>query len=147
MAGIPKQTLLIVALIAGAAAPAIMSVLAYEITQDPSLRPLGRTKNDMAIFRGEVIVTKVIAQISWPARRRTNFTKQELSTSIRNGFSSHGVAVQINLTMIPGDGPITVAYTVGRNQFKPRTVRHLADGVKTAVAAYKMYQRQNHVEE
>lgn len=142
MASLPRQAIIVLALIIGVAAPAVMSVTAYQITKNPSLRPLARTENDMAIFEGKHVVNQVMARVSWPTGQRRNFTKQELATAIRNGFSSHGVSVRIEVDLKSGTGPVMVAYTVGANRFKPQPVHRAADGVKTAVTAYRMYQQQ-----
>ncbi len=142
MAAFPKQAIIILALIVTVASPAVMSVTAYQITKNPSLRPLSRTKNDMEIFEGAHVVSAVKAHVTWPTGQRRNFTKQELVKAIRNGFGSHGVNVRIDVVLESGAGPVMVSYTVGVNHFKPQPVHRAADGVKTAVLAYQMYQKQ-----
>ncbi len=142
MAIILRQAIIILALIIGVAAPAVMSVTAYQITKNPKLRPLARTKNDMAIYQGKTVLNEVTAQIIWPTGRRKTYTKQDLAHAIRNGFASHGVSVRVLFDLQSGAGPVTVAYTVGANRFDPKPVLHAADGVKTAVAAFRMYQQQ-----
>jgi hypothetical protein len=121
--------------------PAVISVVAYEITRNPALRPLARTLDDMAIYRGERVVNTVIAYVRWTAGGKRTFTRPELADAIKQAFASHGVTARVKVDIRAGTEPVTVSYKVGANLYGPVPVYRAADGVKTAVAAYKMYRQ------
>lgn len=135
-----KGNSIIIAIILVVAMPAVSSVVAYQITKNPALRPLSRTLNDEAIYNGTAISNKIIAQVNWSTGREKSFTKRDLSNAIRQAFASHGAVVRVAFTDIDTTDPVTLSYKIGRNTLGPTPINKAADSINSAIAAYRMYQ-------
>jgi len=121
------------------AAPAAFSMIAYEITKNPALRPLARTENDEAIYKGEIVATRILAKIRWSTKRQKGFSKQDLETAITKAFKTHGVRVYVSFEDVANSENVTVTYQVGVNTLGPTPIKNAADSVRGAIAAYRMY--------
>lgn len=135
-----KGTSVIIAIVLVVAMPAISSVVAYQITKDPTLRPLARTLNDEAIYNGTAVSNEIFAIIHWSTGREKSFTKRELSNAIHQAFASHGAVVRVIFKEVATTNAVTITYKVGRNELGPTRITRAADSIKGAIAAYRMYQ-------
>ena len=134
-----KNWLLILGLILAVSAPAALSVTAYLVTKNPTLRPLARTEDDEAIYKGLATANRIIAHIRWTTKRRRNFTRKDLETAIDRAFNVHGVRVHVEFETVDTNGNVTITYQVGANTFGPHTITKAADSVNGAIAVYRMY--------
>lgn len=135
-----KGSSIIIALILVVAMPAVSSVVAYQITKDPTLRPLARTLNDEAIYNGTAVSTEIFAIIHWSTGREKNFTKRELSNAIHRAFEAHNTVVQVVFKEVDTTDAVTITYKIGRNKLGPTRITRAADSINSAIAAYRMYQ-------
>jgi len=134
-----RNSSIIVALITVVALPATTSVIAYQITKDPTLRPLARTLNDEAIYNGSAISNEIIAIVHWSTGREKNFSQQDLSNAVHRAFGAHGVQVRMLFKQVDTTDTVTITYKVGRNSLGPNRVTKAADSIKGAIAVYRMY--------
>lgn len=135
-----KGSSVIVAIVLVVAMPTISSVVAYQITKDPTLRPLARTLNDEAIYNGTAVSNEIFATIHWSTGREKNFTKRELSNAIHQAFASHGTVVRVIFKEVDTTNAVTITYKIGRNKLGPTRITRAADSINGAIAAYRMYQ-------
>lgn len=134
-----KSSSIIIAIILVVAMPAISSVVAYQITKNPALRPLARTLNDEEIHNGTAVAIEIVALVRWGTRRKKSFTQRDLSNELHRAFASHGAVVRVVFQNIDTADPVTIAYKVGRNTLGPTRINKAADSINGAIAAYRMY--------
>ena len=138
-----KNSSIIAGLVIIVALPATTSVIAYQITKDPTLRPLARTLNDEAIYNGSAISNEISAIVHWTTGRAKNFTQQDLSIAVQRAFGAHGVNVRMVFRQVDTADPVTITYKVGRNTFGPTRITKAADSIKGAIAVFRMYKMVN----
>ncbi len=120
--------------------PMAIMMLVYEITKNPTLRPLARTENDVAIHNGAIIANKVIANIRWTTKRQKNFSQQDLEHIIRRAFKARGVRVFISFDEVNSNDNVTITYQVGVNKIGPTRIANAADSIREVITVYRMYQ-------
>jgi len=135
-----KGNSVIIGIVLVVAMPAVSSVVAYQVTKNPALRPLARTYNDEAIYNGTAISKEIIALVNWTTRREKSFSKRDLSNAIRQAFASHGAVVRVIFKDIDTADTVTLSYKIGRNTLGPTPITKAADSINSAIAAYRMYQ-------
>lgn len=135
-----KGNSIIIAIILVVALPATTSVVAYQITKNPALRPLARTLNDEAIFNGTAYSNEIVAAVTWSTGRPKNFTKRDVSNAIRQAFEAHGVVARVMFKDVDTTDAVTISYRVGRNSLGPTPINKAADSIRGAIAVYRMYQ-------
>lgn len=135
-----KNSSVLIAIVLVVALPATTSVVAYQITKNPALRPLARTLNDEAIYNGTAISNEIVAIIHWSTGREKSFTKRDLSNAIHQAFGAHGVVVRLVFKDIATNDAVTITYQVGRNKLGPTRISKAADSINGAIAVYRMYQ-------
>jgi len=135
-----KNTSVLVAIILVVALPATTSVVAYMITKNPTLRPLARTVNDEAIYRGQAAAVEIVARIRWTTGRQKSFNQRELSNVVQRAFRAHGVTARVVFETVSSADPVTITYQVGRNTIGPSRINRAGDAVNNAIAVYRMYQ-------
>jgi len=133
-------TSLVIAVVLVVALPAMTSVIAYQITKDPRLRPFDRTLNDVAIYKGTAVSNEIFAIVNWSTGREKNFNKRDVSNAIHQAFAAHGVVVRLIYKDNNTSNPVTITYKVGRNKLGPTRIARAADSIKGAIAVYRMYQ-------
>ena len=135
-----KNSSILIAIILVIALPATTMVAAYMLTKNPALRPLARTLNDEAIYRGEAVAVEIVAHIRWTTGRQKSFTQRELSNVVQRAFRAHGVTARVVFETVNSTDPVTITYQVGRNTIGPSRINKAGDTVNNAVAVYRMYQ-------
>ncbi|PIE14727.1 MAG: hypothetical protein CSA68_09685 [Rhodobacterales bacterium] len=135
-----NNTAIIISLVLAVAAPAVFSLTMHYFTQNPTWLPLARTENDEEIYNGAIIVNRIYAEVTWPTRRKRNFTKKDLNRVIKKAFRVHNAPVIILFRDVDKNENVQIVYKIGANELGPVTVLRAADGIKGAVAAYRMYQ-------
>lgn len=135
-----KSSSLIIGIVLVVAMPAISSVVAYQITKDPTLRPLARTLNDEEIYNGTTMSKEIIAVVHWGTGLKKSFTQRDLSNTIHQAFAAHGVIVRVIFNETDTTNPVTISYKIGRNTLGPTRISKAADSIGGAIAAYRMYQ-------
>ena len=135
-----KNSSILIAIILVIALPATTMVVAYMLTKNPALRPLARTLNDEAIYRGEAVAVEIVAHIRWTTGRQKSFTQRELSNVVQRAFRAHGVTARVVFETVNSTDPVTITYQVGRNRIGPSRINKAGDTVNNAVAVYRMYQ-------
>lgn len=135
-----KGNSIIIAIILVVAMPALTSVIAYQITKNPALRPLARTLNDEEIFNGTAVSSEIIALVHWSTGRKKNFNQRDLSNVLHRAFASHGAVVRVVFENVNTTDPVTITYKIGRNTLGPTRIHKAADGISASIAANRMYQ-------
>ncbi len=137
-----KNSSILIAIIIVVALPATTSTVAYLITRDPRLRPLARTVNDVAIYKGQATDVEILARIRWTTGRQKTFSQRDLANIIHRAFRAHGVALRTEFLHVNSTDPVTITYQVGRNTIGPMRITKAGDSVNSAIEVYRMYQMQ-----
>lgn len=135
-----KSSSVIIAIVLAVALPATTSVVAYQITKNPTLRPFDRTLNDEAIYNGTAVSNEILAIVDWSTGREKSFNKRDVSNAIHQAFAAHGVVARVIYNDNNTNNPVTITYKVGRNKLGPTRITRAADSIKGAIAVYRMYQ-------
>ena len=96
------------------ALPAIGSLALYELTQNPYLRPLGISKDDVAAVDGQTEAISIEVGIQYGVDRNRFPSKAELRQIITDTFSTRTDAFHFVYTDVAGE-VIAVTFSVGPN--------------------------------
>lgn len=135
---IKKETIVIGLVAAFIVVPAILSLSAYFITQNPNLRPLGVTVDKLAAAGLITNSDEIIAVVSIGDRSGKHASKDEYSNAIEMAFERYNSEAQVKFRTVPNRSDITVTYLVGMNRIGPYDIANAASGIKAAVRAGRM---------
>jgi len=132
-----KASYLIPILILVVALPTGAALLHFQMTNDPTLRPLGLTERGLAESEIQGRAQGVTVLIIRGAENTYPIPNTEIETAIIKSLRARGVEYSVDTETVPGTD-IQVFYTIGPNQFGPYSPTNAALGVKAAVAAYNL---------
>ena len=124
-----------VAIIAAVATPATVALSAYQITGDPTLRPLGVTIEKMVEVAAPPDDLTVKAELHL-ADTETE-TALRFARQIDRAFLALGHDPWVVVLRDPRAGESHVIYRVGRNTFGPYALQEAAQGVRPAITAIR----------
>ncbi|WP_432448238.1 hypothetical protein [Aliiroseovarius marinus] len=104
-------------------------------SQDPTVRPLGITKEALDQHSGEAKGIQIVTRITWNPDRQS--APKALARAIQKGFAAKGVETTIEMVAKPG-GPASVTYDIGASHIGPVAHSEAAQGIRAAVEAYRM---------
>ena len=138
----PKRQLSIIAiLIVAVATPATLSLSYYQITGDPTFRPLALTVERM-IAGGQVVQTiEVQAVITTDGSDAGAERGRQLGRKLVKAFYGKGLGAHAILRPAPEPGPPQVYFIVNRSSLGPFTERTAAQGVRIAAEAAAITRR------
>lgn len=121
-------------IICALAMPSVLAVAIYLFTDDPTLRPLGitREKLDERELGAKI---EIIAYIRWNATKE-RVTKDAFGAAVVQAFEVKDITPRLEITDV-ADQNSTVTYQVGPSQIGPFSTAAAAGGIKAAVAAYQ----------
>ena len=132
-----RINLLLPAIIIAVALPGTAAYLYYRATKDPTLRPLGVTKEELAATMGDEHVLDIVVQIDWGRDRRSHSPKSDLEGAISRTLSAFAVDHRFRHKDVSGD-KVQITYVVAHNRFGPYTPARAAEGVRAAFAAMQI---------
>lgn len=132
-----RFNLLLPAIIIAVALPGSAAYLYYRATKDPTLRPLGVTKEELAATMGEEHVLDIVVQIDWGRARQTTAPESDLESAISRALSAFGVDYRFRHRDVAGEA-VQVTYIVAHNRFGPYTPARAAEGIRAAVSTLQM---------
>lgn len=118
-------------------APTAISLGWYQLSKNPSLRPLGITKQALNAYNGGSEAIEIVAYVDWVPPQTGYLTKAKLTRDLAMSFASKGVEARI--VFRDGAGTTRITYVIGQSHLGPYTISHAAEGIVAAVEAYKMY--------
>lgn len=119
-------------------APTAGALTYYWFTKNPSVRPLGITRESLDAFeRGGRPKFEIIAQISYDPRQSGGRSQAELHRIFSNAFRAKGVHVNVEFTSTGGSGT-WITYVIGPSTIGPYPLSGASDGINKAVEAYRM---------
>ncbi len=134
-----RINLLLLAIIIVVAMPGTGAYLYYRATKDPTLRPLGVTKEELAATLGDEHVLDIVVQIDWGRDRQSRSPKSDLERAISRTLSAFAVDHRFRHKDVAGDS-VQITYVVAHNQFGPYTPARAAEGIRAAVSAMQIMQ-------
>ena len=108
----------------------------YQYTRDPTVRPLGITRDALRQFGVFGTGGEIVAYVDWPPGAGQTARKR-LADNLRMSFASKGVDVR--LVFREAGGPVRVTYVIGNSVLGPYSSARAAEGVGAAVEAYRMH--------
>ncbi len=132
-----RMNLLLPAIIFAVALPATAAYLYYRATKDPTLRPLGVTKEELAATLGDEHVLDIVVEIDWGQNRMLATPKSEVEQAISQTLSAFALDHRFRHRDVPGEA-VQITYVVAHNRFGPYTPVRAAEGIRAAVAAMQI---------
>lgn len=118
-------------------APSALSLGWYQLSKNPSLRPLAITKQALAAYDGiDGGGTEVIAYIDWVPPRTGNYSQTHLAKALVDSFAAKGASVRVEIR--EGLGETRVTFRVGPTMLGPYATSRASEGINAAVDAFKM---------
>lgn len=130
------------ALIAAVALPATSAYLYYHTTQDPTLRPLGVTKEELAVTDSAGNSSSINVQLNWGTEATLNLSPGEVQEILSRTLGAFNAEFWFTVNMVPGDR-VRVSYHVGANKFGPYPISDTTDGLRIAVDTQRVIKAVN----
>jgi|UPI0005C4DA30 hypothetical protein len=130
-----RRYALLFAIIACAALPATSAYVLYEVTDNPTLRPLGITQERLASVNGGPSEgVSILVRVDWGADRRDGITQRELREIIASTLSSRTDSFVFQFEDVPGS-EIGITFSVGVNSYGPFPKERMIDGIMPSLIA------------
>lgn len=133
----PHLNLVLPALILAVALPATSAYTYYRATRDPTLRPLGVTKEEIAANAGEEHALDITVQVDWGRDTEFGVPPDELERALSRSLQAFDADHHFRFKDVPGDD-VLVTYIVGYNRFGPYHPTQAAAGIRSALTALQM---------
>ena len=114
----PRLNLILPALIIAVALPATAAYTYYRTTRDPTLRPLGITREEMAATFGEKHVLDITVEIDWGADTNFADSRETLQSILSRSLTAANADHHFQIKDVPGED-VLITYVVGYNHFGP----------------------------
>ena len=122
------------------AIPAIAMLLLYYFTENPQLRPLGITKQEIAVFEGQGKALAIKIDVDWGQDRTSGITKVELQNRIANTMSFRTDDFDFRFNDVPGED-VAITFSVSHNRYGPYAPNDIIEGIRTSLIALQAVQR------
>lgn len=132
-----RNSLFVAGLILAVAFPTAAALYYARMMNDPTLRPLGITREKIAEAGVEDDRVEILIDVVWGGDTTGSMTPMDLRTKLEKTMNEFNVDYFIRMKEADG-GHIAISYHVGENHFGPYTVDRAASGIKPAVAAFHM---------
>ncbi len=120
-------------------APSAAALGYYHITRNPTVRPLGITRESLDAYeRGRTsTVFEIVARVAYDPRHSGGVSQDELRRALTAAFRIKGVHVNIQFER-PGKAGTRITYIIGPSTIGPYPLSESAVGINQAVEAYRM---------
>lgn len=122
------------------ALPAISAIVLYKITDDPTLRPLGITRERLAFEEGETNSVSILVSVGLGQDRPPGPDEADLRRLIGGVLATHTNDFVIRFNEQSGT-EIGVTFVVGPNRYGPYATNQMLDGIVPALIALDMTKR------
>jgi len=117
--------------------PAILMTIAFYITENPTLRPLGVTQEKLAVLEGQTNSIAIYVYVDWGRDRTGTATKADLHKMVSDVLVRRTDNYVFRFNDVPGDR-IGVTFVVGPNRYGPYPPARILDGIIPALVALNM---------
>jgi len=123
------------AVIACAALPATSAYVLYEVTDNPTLRPLGITQERLAtVSAGRADGVSILVEVAWGADRTEGMSQRELRQTIADTLAPRTDSFVVRFDEVPGR-EVGITFRVGVNSYGPFPKERLIDGIVPSLIA------------
>lgn len=130
-----RRYALLFAIIACAALPATSAYVLYEVTDNPTLRPLGITQERLATVGGVATDgATIVVEVAWGADRTSGTTQRELRQTIARTLAPRTDSFVFRFDEVPGSG-LGITFRVGVNSYGPFPQERMIDGIMPSLIA------------
>ncbi|MBV1904135.1 MAG: hypothetical protein KUG58_10940 [Marinosulfonomonas sp.] len=127
------------ALIATVALPAVAAYLYFYATQDPTLRPLGITKEELAVTDSAGNSSSINVQLNWGVDTTLKLSPNEVQEMLSRTLSAFNADFWFTINTVPGNS-VKVSYQVGANLFGPYPIANTTEGIRIAIETQNIVQ-------
>ena len=119
-------------------APTAGALTYYYLTKNPTVRPLGITRESIDAFeRGGGAVFEIVARVAYDPRHSSGYSQAQLHKTLSNAFRAKGVHVNVRFERTGAAGT-WITYVIGPSTVGPYPLSEASDGINKAVEAYRM---------
>lgn len=130
-----RRYALLFAIIACAALPATSAYVLYEVTDNPTLRPLGITQERLArVNGGATDGVSIVVEVAWGADRTGGISQRELRQTISRTLAPRTDNFVFRFDEVPGSG-LGITFRVGVNSYGPFPQERMIDGIVPSLIA------------
>ncbi|WP_424966374.1 MULTISPECIES: hypothetical protein [unclassified Dinoroseobacter] len=135
-----RRYTLLTAIILFAALPATSAYLAYEFTQNPALRPLGITKEKLALAKEQTNSVSILVDVDWGEDLPEQASQDEMRALISGALSSQTDDYVFRFNSVPGD-EVDIRFRVGANRYGPFAPEEMVRGIMLSLIALEVTQK------
>ncbi len=128
---------LIPSLIFAALLPGATALAYYQITGDPTMRPLGITLSKLAENNTAGSATGLLVDIGWGRNTTTPNSRREVKAALEKALSVYGIDYIVRLRDTNG-AQIEIFFKTGSVRLGPYRLADVASGIAPALAALQM---------
>ena len=129
--GLAPLTIAIVAV----ATPATFALSIHTITEDPRWRPLAQTIENTLRYSEQSDV--MVITLDWPAAYG-DAGARAMAEHVRKAILEKGIYPEMVINSAPGLEAGTITFSVGPSIIGPLPMAQAVDGIKAAVAAFRL---------
>lgn len=130
------------ALIVAVALPATSAYLYYHATQDPTLRPLGVTQEELAVTDNAGNTAAINVRLDWGADTTLKLSPEQVQETLTRTLDAFNAEFWFTINPVPGNR-VLVSYHVGANEFGPYPIADTTHGLRVAVETQRIIQAAN----
>ena len=131
-----RPSILLPILVVVAALPAAAALFLYKYTGDPSLRPLGVTKNSLSESDTPQAMLEILVRVDLGKDVATSASQDEVRQILGKALSIYNIDFRIQFRKIPGRN-IAVTYIIRNNKIGPYPLHRASQGIPAALAAFQ----------
>lgn len=135
--GFSRRYVLLSVIILCTALPAISAYMLYVFTQNPTLRPLGITKEKLVQREGTGGALAIRVSVDWGQDQGPEASKLELRDVIAETLFIYTDDFAISVKDVPGT-EVGVTFRVGPNVYGPMPPEQMMDGIIPSLIALDM---------
>lgn len=130
------------ALIVAVTLPAASAYLYYHATQDPTLRPLGVTQEELAVTDNAGNTAAINVRLDWGEDTTLKLSHKQVQETLTRTLAAFNAEFWFTINTVPGNR-VRVSYHVGANKFGPYPITDTTDGLRVAVETQRVIQAAN----
>jgi hypothetical protein len=132
-----RRYVLLIVIVLCTALPALGAYGLYFVTDNPTWRPLGLTKEALVQLEGDDGALAIRVSVEWGADQGAEASKAELREWIAETLFIYTDDFAISVRDVPGD-QVAVSFRVGANSYGPMRPEQMMDGIIPSLIALDM---------
>jgi hypothetical protein len=131
-----RRSFLLPMLVVAVAMPAAAALSFYKFTGDPSLRPLGVTKNSLDAGAAPQAMLEILVRVDWGRDLAGSLQQDDVRQLLGKALSIYDIDFRIQFRKVSGRD-VGVTYLIGRNAIGPYRLHNASQGIPAALSAFQ----------